>query len=106
MYKEKKGQTSVGKNGPWWAKMLDGPWWARMTAREARRTRIEAPLHSLVDAEVGRKMDLAQQEWTLWWAKMDRGGQERSVAQEARRTRERLCTRSMRLVIRMVGEGL
>ena len=77
MYKEKKGQTSVGKNGPWLAKMLDGPWWARMTAREARRTRIEAPLHSLVDAEVGRKMDLAQQEWTLWWAKMDRGGQGR-----------------------------
>ena len=37
----------------------------------------EAPLHLLVDAEVGRKMDLAQQEWTLWWAKMDRGGQER-----------------------------
>ena len=32
-------RTSVGKNGPWWAKMLDGPWWARMTAREARRTR-------------------------------------------------------------------
>ena len=61
--------TLVGKNARWPVVGKND------SSRGASYT--EAPLHSLVDAEVGRKMDLAQQEWTLWWAKMDRGGQER-----------------------------
>ena len=64
-----KCQTLVGKNARWPVAGKND------SSRGASYT--EAPLHSLVDAEVGRKMDLAQQEWTLWWAKMDRGGQER-----------------------------
>ena len=68
----------MGKNvRPWWAKMLDGPWEAGKNDSSRGASYTEAPLHSLVDEEVERKMVLAQQEWTLWWAKMDRGGQER-----------------------------
>ena len=74
MYRRKdlggqKCQTLVGKNARWPVAGKND------SSRGASYT--EAPLHSLVDAEVGRKLDLAQQEWTLWWAKMDRGGQER-----------------------------
>ena len=45
-------------------------------------------------------MDLGGQKWAA------EGKNGRSVAQKARRTRERLCIRWMKLVIRVVGEGL
>ena len=79
--KHGKNKQNVPKKGPRWAKMSDlgGQKWTVVGKNDSSRgaSYTEAPLHSLVDEEVERKMVLAQQEWTLWWAKMDRGGQER-----------------------------
>ena len=71
MYRRKDlgGQkwTLVGKNAKWTVVGKNG------SSRGASCT--EAPLHLVVDVEVGGKMDLAQQEWTLvgkngpWWAR-------------------------------------
>ena len=90
--------TSVGKNARWpVVGKNDSSRGASYTDRSAsafagrRRSRTK-------NGSCSARMDLVVGKNGPWWA--------RTVAQEARRTRERLCTRSMRLVIRMVGEGL